>query len=478
MPYRTQYGSHYHMSRGCHGAEIPCDTSGLAPCSDCCGGPAGTNGSGAFGGGVAPGAGSHPGDPYAGGQYADMGGGTSDAAAAAWVSGLHRVVGSGFAPSVATQPMPVPFPMDVISQMFATGMVGSVDYNPLSGVLSFNVRGQQGQQAMLAQGAGASEAVTGVAGAMLGGMPMPVMQGIQGIPMSGVPEGSGFAGFTPPRPNGDAPKPERQRDYGETDTRDAIREIRGGTHNSMERYLQPDGTLTPEREALHRAIIDKVLSGKIPVDGQAVFRMLGGGPASGKSSVVKAGCVDEMDEQSTIGIDSDSLKEELPGYEDMAAVSPDAAAYYHEESSALAKRIMQIAFKENYNVTLDGTGNGSVESVRRKIAQARQAGHRVTAVYVTVDIDTAIERNKQRYDNMRARGLNPRKVPARIVASIHKGVSAIFPQVAADFDEVELYDNSGPKGSKPVLIARGGSGEPATPVPGREREYFEFLNKR
>lgn len=38
MPYyRTMYGSHYHMTYGCHGATIACDINGLTPCSDCCG---------------------------------------------------------------------------------------------------------------------------------------------------------------------------------------------------------------------------------------------------------------------------------------------------------------------------------------------------------------------------------------------------------------------------------------------------------
>lgn len=37
MPFKTQHGSHYHMTLGCHGADIPCDTAGLTPCSDCCG---------------------------------------------------------------------------------------------------------------------------------------------------------------------------------------------------------------------------------------------------------------------------------------------------------------------------------------------------------------------------------------------------------------------------------------------------------
>lgn len=56
MPYKTPYGSHYHMTKGCHGATIPCDTTGLTPCSDCCGagadGDSGSSGGSAGAGGV------------------------------------------------------------------------------------------------------------------------------------------------------------------------------------------------------------------------------------------------------------------------------------------------------------------------------------------------------------------------------------------------------------------------------------------
>lgn len=60
MPFKTQYGSHYHMTLGCHGATIPCDTAGLEPCSDCCGqagggAPSGQGASDAIiGGGIDP----------------------------------------------------------------------------------------------------------------------------------------------------------------------------------------------------------------------------------------------------------------------------------------------------------------------------------------------------------------------------------------------------------------------------------------
>lgn len=36
MPYRTEHGKHYHERFNCHGATIPCGTTNLCPCSDCC----------------------------------------------------------------------------------------------------------------------------------------------------------------------------------------------------------------------------------------------------------------------------------------------------------------------------------------------------------------------------------------------------------------------------------------------------------
>ena len=55
MPWKTAHGSHYHMTEGCHGAFISCDTTGLEPCSDCCGGTGGgdwAGGQSAMGGGT------------------------------------------------------------------------------------------------------------------------------------------------------------------------------------------------------------------------------------------------------------------------------------------------------------------------------------------------------------------------------------------------------------------------------------------
>lgn len=48
MPYKTPYGTHYHLTYGCHGATESCGTEGLTPCSDCCGAGGGRDGEGEY----------------------------------------------------------------------------------------------------------------------------------------------------------------------------------------------------------------------------------------------------------------------------------------------------------------------------------------------------------------------------------------------------------------------------------------------
>lgn len=267
------------------------------------------------------------------------------------------------------------------------------------------------------------------------------------------------------------------RSYGSTDLTDAITEISGGSENSLSKYIDKNGKLSPEREAVHKKIIDDILEGKTPVSGQAEMRMMGGGPASGKSSVIESGAVRNFDEKSSVTIDPDFIKTKLPGYSEMANKTDKAASYYHEESSAIAKRLANVSFNENYNVTYDGTGDGSERSVLKKIDSARKNGYKVTATYVTVDTEEAVARNEARYQHGLAKGENPRKVPEEYVRSCHRKVTDISIKCADKFDSIELYDNNGPRGSAPVLIAKGGNGKKLTAVPGQEDAFAAYVAK-
>lgn len=263
------------------------------------------------------------------------------------------------------------------------------------------------------------------------------------------------------------------RAYGSTGTGDAVDEIRVGKTNSLAAYLDKDGKLTPEREAVHKKIIDRLLSGKTPVEGQATMTMLGGGPASGKSSVMNP---DTSNDPHAVTVDPDAIKKMLPGFNEMAKKDSNAAAYYHEESSALAKRFSEVAFGENYNVIYDGTGDGSTKSVQKKIDAARAHNYRVEAKYVSVDTESAVQRNQKRYDDAVARGETPRLPPVDMVRSTHAKCTDISVSMASKFDYIEIWDNNGSRGQQ-KMIATGGKGKGLNVVSGQKESLQRYLDK-
>ena len=263
------------------------------------------------------------------------------------------------------------------------------------------------------------------------------------------------------------------RAYGSTNTGDAAQEVRSGKTNSLAAYMDKDGKLTPEREAVHKKIIDDLLKDKVPVEGQATMTMLGGGPASGKSSVMNP---DTSNDPNAVTVDPDAIKKMLPGFNEMAKKDPNAAAYYHEESSALAKRFADVAFSENYNVIYDGTGDGSNGSVQKKIDAARAKGYRVEGKYVSVDTETAVQRNQKRYDDAIARGETPRLPPVDMVRATHAKCTDISIAMAGKFDHIEIWDNNGGRGQQ-KMIATGGSGKGLTAVAGQEAAVKRYLDK-
>ena len=119
------------------------------------------------------------------------------------------------------------------------------------------------------------------------------------------------------------------------------------------------------------------------------------------------------------------------------------------------------------NVALDGTGDGSVKSLTKKIDDARKAGMRIEGIYATIDIDTAIARSMQRGEK------TGRYVAEERIISIHKKVSQILPEVAPKFDSVSVFYT----GEEVTLIATGGSGEGLSAIAGEEKLFEQFLKK-
>ena len=278
-------------------------------------------------------------------------------------------------------------------------------------------------------------------------------------------------------------------------TGDAIREMelyketngeKGLERNSLSDHMDESGNLTPERQKVHDEIVQNYFKDLVPYDGQATMIMSGGGPASGKSFVSDA-AKDEFGSETVVVIDPDKIKAMLPGFADMAMEGEKAAGFYHEESSALAKRIYQYACENNINVVYDGTGDGSVNSVKKKLKQAQDAGYAVRGEYVTVNVggdSGALARNRGRYEHS-VRDWNngvqnmdpPRLVGDNHVMDIHAKVSDIAPDVANLFDAWVLTDNNVPKGAKRPVIARCKKDGEIEVVKGMEQKVQDWLDK-
>lgn len=249
-------------------------------------------------------------------------------------------------------------------------------------------------------------------------------------------------------------------------------EARGGGRAYSADYLTPDGHFTPEREALHRQIIEDHLRGIKPTGKQPVQYMNGGGPGSGKSTL-RAGDnarlthypptreVDEMTGNlnhdtpaEAVLIDPDAVKMMLPEVKrDRNDPNSNWAAKAHEESSYLAKRIHQAALDRGLDLVYDGTGDSGPRSVENKVAKARQAGYRLEANYIFLDPNEGVRRA-----GVRAKRTG-RIVPEEVIRDTYKDVANTFDTLAqrGTFDVLRVFDNNQVQGApaKPIAEFQG-----------------------
>ena len=210
------------------------------------------------------------------------------------------------------------------------------------------------------------------------------------------------------------------------------------------------GVLTPEREALHDAIVRQYIKQSTEVSPPPQVLMLGGGPASGKSSGGKP-------LENAITVDPDAIRTLIPDYQDKANSSQpkSSAAFTHEEASALAKRIANEA-GATHNLVIDGTGDNSVDSMLKKIGNLTKNGQEVVGRYATNDVNEAWSRSL-------ARGTHPpyRVVPETTMRSTHAGVSRVLPQLMEKdvFKHVELWDTNDRPATKVMSKAQGQKAE-------------------
>lgn len=200
----------------------------------------------------------------------------------------------------------------------------------------------------------------------------------------------------------------------------------------------PDTIWTHDRKKLHDDIVNQFLKDGV-VSSDPTFTMSGGGPASGKGFMLKK---TGLDKPGKVVVDSDEIKKLIPEYAEMqkagGAQAKKAAGYVHEESSYLAKRVMDEASSRGFDVILDGTGDNGLASLKKKVDKMRAKGYKVEAKYVSADTEVAAERNWERFLK------TGRLPPESMLRNVHRDVSRTLPEaIDADlFDKVELYDTN------------------------------------
>lgn len=209
----------------------------------------------------------------------------------------------------------------------------------------------------------------------------------------------------------------------------------------------PDGTFTPERRAVHKAILDKLFNPEAvakatPDPGQKpTMVFLGGRGGSGKSWLTsKDGPVDE---HKFVVVDADAFKGQLPGYEGWNAAS------YHEESSHLVDLAEQQAIAAGVNIVHDATlKTESSALARAKKYQA--AGYDIHGHYMFASPATATGRAMGRF--MRG-GEKGRFVPPDVVMG-NVNNEKNFDKMKSGFSKWTVYDNNAGGGGTPKLVAK------------------------
>lgn len=212
---------------------------------------------------------------------------------------------------------------------------------------------------------------------------------------------------------------------------------------------QGTGYWSPDRIALHNRIYKLLLQGAgyHPEDAEATF--LAGGPASGKSSLEKSGRLKTP--LDAVLANPDLIKEMLPEAKALRdAGVKDWSSKVHEESSYIAKQLVNLALARKHHVVVDGVGNSERGKFRKRIKQAQAAGHSVRLIYATTDVPTAIGRSKARAAKSK------REVPEGYLKAAHRDVTRRFvDDILPDKSiPVEIWDTT--NGAR--LVARRVSG--------------------
>lgn len=226
----------------------------------------------------------------------------------------------------------------------------------------------------------------------------------------------------------------------------------------------------PERDQLHREIVDELYAkaASVPNDGRSII--MGGPAGAGKTTTVRDHAGVNLDD--FLVINPDDIKEmfaerglvpEIPGHPELSPM--ERSSLVHTESRRIAQMLANRAYQDRKNVIWDIT-LASESTAKKHVKTMRKAGYDdVSAILVDVPEQVSRERVYARYGEgvnswLDGKGLGGRFIPRHALARQydHKGRSmgsGTLHRMKDRFDSWAVYDNS-VSGQPPVLIADGG----------------------
>lgn len=206
--------------------------------------------------------------------------------------------------------------------------------------------------------------------------------------------------------------------------------------NTDVKWKDESGNYKPERLKLHDAIVNQILKEAGASQEKPIAVLMGGGSATGKSTLRNLTVIDTLKEagQSAGVVDCDDIKQAIPEYKTLARNI--AAKTVHDESSDIASYALDELMKNKKNLVFDGTMK-NYKKYAKMIDKLKKSGYEVRILIADCPLEVAIERSEAR---AKATG---RKVPVEIIEESHRSVPGAFVNLKHLVDRFDVFDTSG-----------------------------------
>jgi len=220
-------------------------------------------------------------------------------------------------------------------------------------------------------------------------------------------------------------------------------------------YNSTKGEYTPQRQKLHKKIINDVKSGLRCIEhDQPIAILMGGSPASGKSTFLKKSAPYLLKDE-ILKIDADDIRAKLPEYQGWNA------PITHRETQDIVRVLLSdrvIGLPCKTDIIYDGTMT-SVEKYEKLIKLLKSLGYKIFIVFIdNVPKEEIKRRALNRYKE------SGRFVPMEVIDSFFKQGKSSLNRIKDDVDGYMVVDGS----NDYEVIERGGMKLPS------KREYSKL----